>query len=174
MVEARSERAPGARWYLVNSRPKGEKTAAFHLRAQGFVSFLPQFEKTVRHARRLVTVRAPLFQRYLFVALDLERDRWFSVHSTIGVSRLISNEKGPIPVPVGVVETLIDNTAGDLTRLDAGLVKGQRVRIVTGPFADLIGRLERLNESGRARVLLEIMGVAVPVALDRSALAPAA
>src|SRR5690242_8425600 len=153
MIEARRERRTGgARWYLVNSRSKGEKTAAFNLRAQGFRAFLPQFEKTVRHARRLVTVQAPLFQRYLFVSLDLERDRWLSVHSTVGVARLISSEKGPIPVPVGVVETLIANSEGDLTRLDAGLVKGQSVRILTGPFADLIGRLERLGEAGRARV----------------------
>ena len=37
---------------------------------------------------------------------------------------------------------LIEQTDGMLTRLDAGLVKGQHVRILSGPFADLVGTLE--------------------------------
>jgi transcription antitermination factor NusG len=54
------------------------------------------------------------------------------------------------------------------------LVKGQQVRILCGPFADFVGTLERLDAAGRVQVLLEMMGTAVPVALHRSALAPAA
>jgi len=163
------------RWFLVHTQPKSERRADWHLGAQGFRTYLPQFRKTIRHARQLRTVEAPLFPRYLFVILDLERDRWLSVRSTIGVSRLFTTQDGrPVPVPVGIVEALIEQSHGSLTRLDAGLVKGQRVRILSGPFADLLGTLERLDEAGRVRVLLEMMGTVVPVRLHRSALAPAA
>ena len=163
------------RWFLVYTLPKSEWKAELHLRAQGFRTFLPKFRKTIRHARQLRTVRAPLFPRYLFVILDLERDRWLSVHSTIGVCRLFANQDGrPVPVPVGAVETLIVQSDGDLTRLDTGLVKGQQVRILSGPFADFVGTLERLDDAGRVQVLLEMMGTAVPVTLQRSLLAPAA
>ena len=137
-------------------------------------SYLPQFQKTVRHARQLRTVRAAIFPGYLFVILDLERDRWLSVRSTVGVSRLFTQDGRPVPVPVGIVESLIEQSDGDLTRLDAGLVKGQQVRILSGPFADFVGTLERLDAAGRVQVLLKMMGAAVPVALHRSALAPAA
>ena len=163
------------RWFLVHTHPKGERKADWHLGAQGFRTYLPQFRKTIRHARQLRTVQAPLFPRYLFVILDLGRDRWLSVRSTIGVSRLLTYQDGrPIPVPDGVVESLIGHCDGNLTRLDTGLVKGQHVRILSGPFADLVGTLERLDGAGRVQVLLEMMGTSVPVTLHRSALSPAA
>jgi transcription elongation factor/antiterminator RfaH len=167
--------AGNERWFLAHTLPKGEWKAELHLGAQGFRTFQPQIRKTIRHARQLKTVRAPLFPRYLFVILDLERDRWLSVRSTVGVSSLFSSRDGrPVPVPIGIVESLIERSEDTLTRLDDNLVKGQQVRILTGPFADFVGMLDRLNEAGRVRVLLEMMGTAVPVTLHRSALAPAA
>ena len=163
------------RWFVAYTLPKSEWKAVLHLCAQGFRTFHPQIRKTIRHARQLKTVRAPLFPRYLFVILDLERDRWLSVRSTVGVSSLFSNRDGrPVPVPIGIVESLIERSDDTLTRLDSDLVKGQQVRVLTGPFADFIGTLDRLNAAGRVRVLLQLMGTEVPVALHRSALAPAA
>ena len=43
----------------------------------------------MRHARKILNVRAPLFPGYLFVSLDLTRDRWRSINSTYGVLGLI-------------------------------------------------------------------------------------
>jgi len=162
------------RWFLVHTRPRSERKAELHLGAQGFRRFLPQLRKTVRHARRLKTVPAPLFLRYLFIALDLERDRWLSVFSTLGVSRIFTQDGRPVAVPAGIVESLIDHSEGNLTRLANNLVKGQAVRILSGPFADFVGALVRLDAAGRVQVLLQMMGAAVPVALDRLALSPAA
>jgi transcription elongation factor/antiterminator RfaH len=163
------------RWYLAHTLPKSESKAELHLGAQGFRTYLPRIRKTIRHARQLRTVQAPLFPRYLFVILDLGRDRWLSVRSTIGVSHLYTTRDGrPVPLPAGVVESLIERSEANLMRLDDGLVKGQRVRILSGPFADFVGTLERLDAAERVKVLLEMMGTAVAVTLHRSALAPAA
>jgi transcriptional antiterminator RfaH len=167
--------ARNERWFLAHTLPKSEWKAVLHLSAQGFRSYLPQFQKTIRHARQLKTVEAPLFPRYLFVILDLGRDRWLSVRSTVGVSHLFTTRDGrPVAVPIGIVESLIERSEANLTRLDSGLVKGQRVRILSGPLAEFVGTLERLDASGRVKVLLEMMGTAVPVSLHRSTLAPAA
>ena len=96
-MTANADAAPpsvaGQRWFLVYARPKGEATARLNLAAQGFRAFLPQVRKTVRHARQLRTVRAPLFPRYLFVELDLARDRWLSIRSTIGVQTSLLVQK---------------------------------------------------------------------------------
>jgi transcriptional antiterminator RfaH len=73
------------------------------------------------------------------------------------------------------VEGLIARTdEANLTLFDAGLSTGQTVRILSGPFTDFVGTIERLDEAGRVRVLLDMMGSAVPVALRRTALFPAA
>ena len=163
------------RWFLVHTQPKSERRAQLHLGAQGFRTHLPQIRKTIRHARQLRTVRAPLFPRYVFIILDLGRDRWLSVRSTVGVSSLFSCDERPIPVPHGAVEALIKRMdEANLTLFEAGLRTGQSVRILTGPFANFVGTLERLDDAGRVRVLLEMMGTAVPVALHRCALSPAA
>jgi len=162
------------RWFLVHTRTRGELKAEYHLRAQGFRTYLPQIRKTVRHARQLRTVRAPLFPRYLFLILDLERDRWLSVRSTVGVSSVVTCDGRPVPVPIGIVESLIGQADDNLTRLDASLVEGQSVRILSGPFANFVGTLKRLGDAGRVRVLLEMMGTTVPVVIHRSALSPAA
>ena len=163
------------RWYLVHTQPNSERRAQLHLGAQGFTTHFPTIQKTIRHARQLRTVRAPLFPRYVFLILDLGRDRWLSVRSTFGVSSLFTCEGRPVSVPEGVVETLIQNTdEANLTLFSSGLASGQSVRILSGPFANLVGTLERLDDAGRVRVLLEMMGTAVPVALRRSAICPAA
>ena len=163
------------RWYLVHTQPHGERKAELHLGVQGFRAYFPQIQKTIRHARRLMTVRAPLFPRYVFLILDLGRDRWLSVRSTVGVSSLFTCEDRPVPVPKGVVEALIAHTdEAGLALFEAGLTTGQTVRILSGPFADFVGTLERLDAAGRVRVLLTMMGTAIPVTLHRSALLPAA
>jgi transcription elongation factor/antiterminator RfaH len=178
-VDSRAKKAlaleGNERWFLVHTQPKSERKAELHLGAQGFRTHVPQIQKTIRHARQLRTVQAPLFPRYLFLILDLGRDRWRSVYSTIGVSSLFTCEDRPVPVPKGVVEALVARTdEAGLALFDAGLTTGQTVRILSGPFADFVGTLERLDAAGRVRVLLTMMGSTVPVALHRSALLPAA
>jgi transcription elongation factor/antiterminator RfaH len=163
------------RWYLVHTLPHGERRAQLHLGAQGFRTHFPTIQKTIRHSRQLRTVRAPLFPRYIFLILDLGRDRWLSVWGTVGVSSLFTCEHRPVAVPEGIVETLIENTdEANLALFSSGLTAGQSVRILSGPFANFVGRLERLDAAGRVRVLLDMMGTAVPVALRRSAICPAA
>jgi transcription antitermination factor NusG len=167
---ARQELSNGERWYVVQSLAKREAGAAAQLNAQGFSIFLPQGMRTIRHARKLRTERVPIFPGYLFVVLDLDRDLWRSVNGTFGVSRLIMARDAPCPVPQGVVEALYCYLDEDgVCRFDRDLDVGQAIRVVTGPFAQAIGRLDRLDANGRVRVLLEILGGKVHTLLDRSA-----
>jgi len=157
----------------VHTLPRSERRARLHLEGQGFRTYLPEITKTVRHARQLRTVRAPLFTRYLFLILDLGRDRWLSVRSTYGVSSLFVCDGRPLPVSPGIVETIIEYSERG-NPLCERLRVGQTVRILSGAFADFVGTLERLDNNGRVQILLELMGTAVPVAIDRFRLVPAA
>src|SRR3954468_22214710 len=106
---AQVDHVSGERWYCIHTQPRREAVAAMHLAAQEFTIFLPEYVKTVRHARKLRTVKAALFPRYLFVRLDPDRGRWRSVNGTPGVTRLITAYERPAPVPHGVVEMLLDS-----------------------------------------------------------------
>ena len=165
----------GERWYVVYAQPYWESTARLRLRAQNFRTFLPLHWKTVHHARKRQTVLAPLFPRYLFVVLDLKRDRWRAVNSTRGVVSLIMQEGLPAPVRSGLVETLIASSTSEGEVLFCSeLAPGSRVRLVTGPFAGQLGILRDLTSSGRVRVLIEMMGAHIPTELHGRGVVPAA
>jgi hypothetical protein len=80
----------------------------------------------------------------------------------------------PISVPRGIVEALVASTDNSGTvQFDRDLEIGQKVRILSGPFADTLCRLAELNDRSRVRVLFEFMGAEVSPRLDRSLVAPA-
>ena len=161
------------RWYVARTLPQRELQAAQQLTNQGFRVFVPRYWKNRRHARKVETVSAPLFPRYIFTILDLTRERWRSINGTLGVERLLMSAGEPQPVPQGVVESLIDAAdPGGTMQFHFHLKEGQTIRVTAGPFAELIGQLERLDDNGRVRVLLEIMGGTVRVALAQTLVAP--
>ena len=165
----------GQRWFAVHCRPQREAGALAQLQFQGYRVFMPFRWKTVRHARKLKTVRAPLFPRYLFVALDLSRDRWRAINGTFGVCGLVMADAKPQPVLCGIVEKFIALTDNKgIIRFDSDLAEGQLVRLLKGPFSEFIGELEQVDDAGRARILLKVMGGLVPVWSQTDAIAPAA
>jgi transcription antitermination factor NusG len=164
----------GLRWYAVNTLPHREFRAQHQLENQGFCVFLPQGLKTVRHARKLTNIRAPFFPHYIFVELDLAFHRWRSINGTFGVRSLVMQGEAPHPVPRGVIETMLASADRDsVLRFEQDLVVGKEVRLVAGPFAKHLGILDRLDDSGRIRVLLEIMGGTIPVQVPRDYAIPA-
>jgi transcription antitermination factor NusG len=152
-----------------------ENRAQLNLHRLGFRSFVPRLRRTVRHARKLQDTLKPLFPGYIFLVIDLSKQRWRSVNGTFGVASLIMGADQPRAVPTGVVEALVASCESQgLVRFDDGLEIGQKVRILSGPFAETLCRLAQLDDRGRVRVLLEIMGMEVAAYLDRAAIAPAA
>jgi transcription elongation factor/antiterminator RfaH len=166
---------PEPRWYAVQCLSHRESMASAHLQNQNLRVFLPRRQKTRRHARKIDVVLAPFFPGYLFVQLDLTRDQWRSVNGTYGVGHLVMQGDAPAPAPRGVVEALRDTCdENSVLRLPSDELKpGQSVRILTGAFADFVGEIDRLDDAGRVRVLLDIMGGGIPVVLPKGSVVPA-
>jgi hypothetical protein len=53
-----------------------------------------------------------------------------------------------------------------LLQLRPQLNVGDPVRLTQGPFADYLGTLDRLDDSGRVRVLLDMLGRRVPILVE--------
>jgi transcriptional antiterminator RfaH len=170
-----SDKVAGDRWYVAQTQPRAESRAAAHLERQGYSVFCPRYRKTVRHARKAKSVLGPLFPNYLFLRFDPAHGAWRTVNGTRGVVRLISQGETPQPLPCGVVEDLLARTqAGGVMDWAPTFKIGQAVRIAEGPFVDLVGKLELLDATGRVRVLLDLLGRSVSVALRCDALMAAA
>jgi transcriptional antiterminator RfaH len=163
-------------WYVVQTQPHAESKAMGHLIRQGFVAYLPRYLKRRRHARKIETVAAPLFPRYLFVTVDMETQRWRSIHSTFGVTRLVCNGDDPAPVSPAVVAALkVREDAGGFVQFERRprFAPGERVRIVDGVFADTLGLFEGMADRERVAILLDLLGRKVRVLLDEGAIAAA-
>ena len=156
----------GARWYVVHTQPQNEARAEAHLRRQGFTTYLPRYLRSRRHARKTETVARPLFPRYVFVAVDVARDRWRAIQSTFGVSHIVLAGEGPAALPDGIIEEIRarETESGFVTLgLPAGVKPGSRVRLLEGIFAESRGILERVGDDRRVAILLELLGREVRV-----------
>lgn len=156
----------GAQWYVVHTQPHNEGRAEFNLRRQGFTTYIPRYQRERRHARRKDIVVRPLFPRYLFIVLDLARDRWRSVQSTFGVTSLVAVGEQPMALPAKVVDEIRAREDPDgfvVLGLPASLKPGSPVRLVDGLFVDYQGILERVADDHRVAVLLSLLGRQVRV-----------
>ena len=161
------------RWYVVHTHVRSEAKAAFHLLRQGFSVYLPQYLKTRSHARKMDLIKAPLFSRYLFISIDLSKDRWYSVNSTIGVKHLICNGDFPAPLSDEIVDDIKfneDPRGNVLLSKVNPFKKGDLVRIIDGAFSQSIGIFDGSTDEERVRVLLEFLGRQVALSVPLRAI----
>ena len=163
-------------WYVVTTRPNQEARAVQHLARQGFAPFLPQIRKTRRHARKIENIAAPLFPGYLFVAFDAARQAWRTVNGTFGVQRLICRGEEPVPLPESFMAQLLAqrDAEGFFAAPVPELCRGDKVRLLDGPFADCVATILRLGEGERVWLLLDLLGRAVTAEVSRQDIAAAA
>ncbi len=156
-----------ASWYAVNTQPRAEDKACFHLKRQGFHTYVPRYLKNRRHARRVDTVAAPFFPRYLFVAIDTEAQRWRAINSTIGVSQIVCTGDKPAPVPNPIIAQLkrSENERGFIELKRPRFAPGDKITVLGGAFADCTGIFEAETDEKRVAILLELLGRKVRVSL---------
>jgi transcriptional antiterminator RfaH len=148
------------KWCVVQTQRCMEDKAAYQLRSQDFRTFLPRYEKTRRHARRVETVLRPLFPGYLFVSIDPSVQQWRSINSTIGVTRLICVGDRPIPLPAKVIDEIMSraDAQGTVKLRPKKLSAGDRVHIIRGVFSEHEGLFEEHVDENRVILLLNLLG----------------
>ncbi|MEQ9325843.1 MAG: transcriptional activator RfaH [Rhodospirillales bacterium] len=148
-------------WYVVQTQASAEDKAEFHLKRQGFATYLPRFRKTVRHARRVREAIRPLFPRYLFVWIDVTAQQWRSIASTVGVATLVTAGDRPLPVPDEIIDDIRrrEDSAGfiDLPP-EPGFEPGQQVVVERAGLRGQVGLFQGMKDDQRVFVLLEILG----------------
>ena len=168
----------GPRWYAAQTRPRSEALARRHLANQEFVTFCPTVLRPARGLKPRTARLEAFFPGYIFVQLDLDRQRWRAVNGTIGVLRLVgfgeASQALPVALPRNFVEQLqAMSGADDAVRFADALTPGQAVRVVGGPFDQMCGELSALDGLGRVTVLLDVLAKQTRVRLRRDMLVAA-
>lgn len=164
------------RWYAIYTKPRDESRAAEHLQRQGCEVFLPMYMKRRSHARRVETVPAPLFPRYLFVGLDLSMTGWSVIRSTRGVIDIVRNGNEPVAVADAMIAQVRQREDTDgfvVLKRQLNIDRGAKIRIEAGPFAEYEAIFESQRDEDRVIALLSLLGRKVVVDLPIDAITPA-
>ena len=169
--------ATAARWYAVCCKPRQEAVAEENLLRQGFHVYLPRIR--IRHRRRgqwLEVVEA-LFPRYVFVRIDTQLRSTAPVRSTRGALGLVRFGGLPAVVPDEVIEALLqreDAASGMHQEERPQFSAGEQIKIVDGPLAGMEGVFDQQDGEKRVIILLELLGQANKIKVDRDWIAKAA
>ena len=164
----KSEKVRSTGWIALYTKANQEKTAITNIERQGYRAYCPMIERTRKHARKIDKVRRPLFPSYVFARLDEQKFQWRPLLSTIGVQSVIRfNDKLGF-MPDGFVEELLSFEEKDKLRaMTAPKFKaGTEVKMLDGPFENLIAKVLSLPEKDRVWLMLDIMGRKVRIQHD--------
>jgi len=152
-------------WSVLQCEPQRERLVRLLLMRKNFETYLPRIR--VRQRIQL------LFPSYLFVWID---QQWSACLFCPHVTQMLMSGGHPARLPENFVHELKNRERGGFVRLprpSAAFRLGQRVRITRGSFEGQLGVYDGMSGKERERVLLDLLGQAVPVVLPTLALASA-
>jgi transcription termination/antitermination protein NusG len=153
-----------ARWYAAYTLPRHEKAVADRLIQQKVESYLPLYSAVRFWNHRRMEVELPLFPGYVFVKMFLaDRGR---ILSRPGIIRLVSFSGSPAVLPDEEMERLQSSLMIWKARPYPFLTAGKQVRIKSGPFAGLEGKILRRKGKIRLLVTLELIQSAMVLEVD--------
>lgn len=142
-------------WYLLQCKAQQQARAEWHLAEQNFECYSPMFSKKRVTKGRVEIRREALFPGYAFIKLYSESN-WAAVRSTRGVSRIVSFNGAPHPVPESLIEALKQRTA-QATDPAPLFKQGERVTITEGCFKHIEAIVKGVTADERIIVLLTLL-----------------
>jgi transcriptional antiterminator NusG len=113
------------------------------------------------------TVQKKIFPGYVLVEMSMNDDAWYVVRNTPGVTGFVGTATKPTPLPEDEVKKILKKSGQEPPKVKVSFAKGERVKVVDGPFTDFIGAVDDINpEKGKVRVLVSFFGRETPVELD--------
>ena len=180
-MSGRSERILGSvvienerpkRWLVAMTQPHREALALSHLERQQLTTYCPLVLKRIRHARRSLDVKRPLFPGYIFIGYQ-PNVRWQAIRSTVGIRTIIKRGDEPDFLDGTFVDALREREAdGVIAKPETEFKPGQSVSITHGPLANLIGEVIEMREKERILILFHLMGQEVKTLINAETLNP--
>jgi len=142
--------------------------ASLNLERLGYEVFMPRRSVTRRQGTRLLSELRPLFPGYLFIKVTQDDTWWKVINSTYGVAHLVCLEPGrPSEVPWQMMKELRAARGPDATLLSPIIPSvGDEVRVIAGPFAGALARIEAAPEKDRVYLLLDMISREVRAAVS--------
>ncbi|HNB37064.1 MAG TPA: transcription termination/antitermination protein NusG [Anaerolineales bacterium] len=125
-----------------------------------------QEEIEVKDGKRR-TVERHIFPGYVLVNLILTEESWYVVRNTPGVTGFVGMGNNPTPLRPEEVAQIVKRMEAESPTVKVTFKKGERVRIIDGPFNDFRGVVSEIDmERTKVRVMVSFFGRETPVELD--------
>ena len=159
-------------WWVLHTRPRTEKKLARHLHARRISYFLPIHERRQLIQGRLRTSYLPLFAGYLFLRGDHE-NRVQALESNLVAHCLEVADQRQLITDLTGIQRLLQSEA--VLTPEQRFPPGAPVEIVAGPFAGLLGKIER-QRGNQLKFFVEVrlLQQGVSVEIDSWMIEPAA
>lgn len=160
----------GAKWYVVTCYSGQEKTVKNYIEQR--TETMPELQESVKEVLiaeetevdykngKKVEKVVNMNPGNIYVHMVLESKAWYAIRNTPGVTGILGSS-GHGKLPTAVPEEEMENILRMLGKSDKKLVVdfkvGDRVRIVSGAFANVEGTIESMNDESETAVVLTIM-----------------
>ena len=171
--------APSMDWYIVHTYSGFEDRVVQELtnriKAQGMESQfgeirVPKETVVEMKAGKRRNVERKFFPGYVLVQMEMADETWHLVRNTPKVTGFVGgSSKSPVPLTPEEVEAILHHTAESKEKPKPKYTydRGEKVKIVDGPFKEFTGDVEEVNiERSTLRVLVTIFGRPTPVELE--------
>ena len=169
------------KWYVVNTYSGHEKKVqekllmrASSMGMEDYIFRVIVPETTEVEVKDGVTKEKTkkLFPGYVLVEMVMTDEAWFVVRNTPGVTGFIgSSGKGAKPTPLQPyeVDKILNNMGMSRLKVSTDLAVGELVKVTSGPFAGMEGKIESLDLPNQVlTVLLDLFGQETSVEVEIS------
>ena len=164
------------RWYIVHTYSGHENKVKVNLEKR--IEYMNMGEKIFRIEVPQKTVtqikggkkqerEEKIFPGYVLVEMIMDEDSWYVVRHTAGVTKFVGSAKRPIPARESEIKKILHRSSSQTQKIELDVKAGDKVRIVSGPFADFIADIiEVYPDKSKLRANVSIFGRETPVELE--------
>ncbi len=113
-----------------------------------------------------------MFPGYILVEMVMSDDAWYVVRNTPGVTGFIgSSGKGAKPTPLQPyeVDKILKDMGMSRIEVDKDLAVGTKVKIASGPFEGMIGKIDSMDiPNSKIMLLVDLFGQETSIEVDLS------
>ncbi|MEK7649953.1 MAG: transcription termination/antitermination protein NusG [Patescibacteria group bacterium] len=166
----------GRNWYAVHTYSGYEDAVARNLRQRVetmgmedkiFAVIVPTEKRIMIKGGKRKTVEEKIYPGYVLIDMIVTDDSWYVVRNTPRVTGFVGAGVVPSPLDQKEVDMLLSRMGEAEPRHKINIVRGDNVRITDGPFKEMEGRVEEVDEErGKIKVLVSLFGRETPVEID--------
>jgi transcription termination/antitermination protein NusG len=165
-VPLEGERDPNRRWYVVHCY-SGHENKVKHavlqrIQTMGmqdkiFDVLIPTAEEIEVKEGKQKKIEKRVFPGYILVEMIMDEDSWY----------VVGMGTEPTPLSEDEVKHIMRRMESEVPVVKVNFKVGQRVRIVSGPFNDIIGVVSDIYpDRNKVRVMVSFFGRETPVEVD--------